>query len=52
MVDRKIGGLSLDWEGSYEFNLTATAKLVRFFTTLRTSMRAAVPGSTLTCEST
>ena len=48
VVARQVGGLSLDWEGSYEFNLTSTGKLVAFFGALRTSMRSAVPDATLT----
>jgi hypothetical protein len=47
-VARKVGGLSLDWEGSYEFDTNATAALVSFFGTLRTSLRAVIPGATIT----
>lgn len=47
-VARKVGGLSLDWEGSYEFDVNATSALVSFFGTLRGSLRAAIPGATLT----
>eukprot|EP01043_Picozoa_sp_COSAG02_P064214 COSAG02_NODE_9317_length_2258_cov_1.375174_2_plen_267_part_00 len=47
-VARKVGGLSLDWEGSYEFDTNATAALVSFFGTLRSSLRTVIPGATIT----
>eukprot|EP01043_Picozoa_sp_COSAG02_P035191 COSAG02_NODE_2505_length_8656_cov_6.225950_1_plen_243_part_00 len=47
-VARNVGGLSLDWEGSYEFDTNATSALVSFFGTLRSSLRAAIPEATLT----
>jgi GH18 family chitinase len=46
-VARRVGGLSLDWEGSYEFSLADMGSLVAFMTSLRMALRAQLPHATL-----
>ena len=46
-VARGLGGLGIDWEGGYEFDRNCTQLLVAFLARLRTALRAAIPGATI-----